>query len=324
MSGTVNPGLIRLVLAGARRAGADSRLLAREADLADWALREDGFRFPSAQLWRLWRAAAIRLEDPWIGLDVADTWRLGALGLMDYIFATAPTLAEAYQATSAYIPLLNDSGFNNAALTEYGTVRCHVHSPDPEVSQIATQCSLSLLLQRGRQATGRPSLAPERVQFAGPAPRSHRDLAEAFGTTRLDFGANVTSMTFREADLAVPLLRADPVLAGILRDAAAAAMATPDPVPRWVDRFRDVLAECVDDQTVHLSAAARRLHISPRTLQRLLEQDGTTWRAEVDAARRERAATLLSTGRSKTQVATHLGYADARSLRRATRRWGLE
>lgn len=323
MSGTVNSGLIRLILTGARRAGADSRLLAQEADLADWALEDDGFRFPVAQLWRLWQAAATRLEDPWLGLDVAATWRLGALGLTDYIFATAPTLAEAYQSASTYLPLLNDAGSNDAALTEYGTVRCHVHSPDPEVSRMATQCSLSVLLQRGRHATGRP-LAPERVQFAGPAPRSHRNLAEAFGTTRLDFGANFTSMTFRQADLAVPLLRADPILAGILRNAAAEAMATPEPTPRWADRFRGVLAECVDNQTVHLSAAARRLHISPRTLQRLLEQEGTTWRAEVDAARRERAARLLSSGRSKTQVATHLGYADARSLRRATQRWGQD
>ena len=320
MSGTASAGLIRLILAGARRAGADSRLLAQEAALADWALEDDEMRFPVAQLGKLWQVAATRVEDPWLGLDVAATWRFGALGVIDYIFATAPTLAEAYQTAFTYLPLLNDAGANNVGLTEYGTIRCRISSPDPEVSRMASECSLMLLLHRARHATGRP-LAPARVQFAGRAPRSHRNLAEAFGTTRIDFGADVTAMTFPQADLAAPLLRADPVLARILRGAATEAMATPERVPRWMDRFRDVLAECVDDRTAHLSVAARRLHLSPRTLQRLLEQEGTTWRAEVDAVRRERAAGLLGSGHSKAQVAAALGYADARALRRAALRW---
>jgi AraC-like DNA-binding protein len=320
MSGTVSSGVIRLILAGARRAGADSRLLAQEADLADWALENDGIRFPVAQLGRLWRVAMIRLEDPRLGLGVAAAWQFGALGLMDYLFATAPTLAEACRTAFTYLPLLNSAGSNNVALTEYGAVRCHIHIPDVEVSRMATECSLSLLVHCARHATGR-QLAPARVQFAGPAPRSHRYLTESFGTTRVDFGADVPVMTFRQADLALPLLRADPVLARILRGAADEVMTAPERVPRWMDRFRGVLAECVDNQTVHLGVAARRLHVSPRTLQRLLEQEGTTWRAEVETARRERAASMLSAGRSKTQIAAQLGYADARALRRAARRW---
>src|SRR5579864_6304764 len=119
MSGTASAGLIRLILAGARRAGADSRLLAQEAALADWALEDDGMRFPVAQLGKLWQVAATRVEDPWLGLDVAATWRLGALGVIDYIFATAPTLAEAYRTAFTYLPLLNDAGANNVGLTEY-------------------------------------------------------------------------------------------------------------------------------------------------------------------------------------------------------------
>jgi AraC-like DNA-binding protein len=320
MSGTVSSVVIRLILAGARRAGADSRLLAQEADLADWALENDGIRFPVAQLERLWQVAMTRLEDPRLGLDVAAAWRFGALGLMDYLFATAPTLAEACRTAFTYLPLLNSPGLNEVALTTWGAVRCHIHSPDVEVSRMATECSFSLLVHCARHATGR-QLAPARVQFAGPAPRSHRYLTESFGTPLVDFGADVPAMTFRQADLALPLLRADPILARILRGAADEVMVAPEQVPRWVDRFREVLAECVDNQTVHLGIAARRLHISPRTLQRFLEQEGTTWRAEVEAVRRERAARLLSTGHSRAQVAAQLGYADARALRRATRRW---
>ena len=93
---------------------------------------------------------------------------------------------------------------------------------------------------------------------------------------------------------------------------------------RWVDGFRQVLAECLDDRVLLLSVAARRMSVSPRTLQRLLEREGTTWRAEVDAVRRARAARLQRGGLSKSQVARRLGYSDVRALRRAAQRWDRE
>lgn len=47
--------------------------------------------------------------------------------------------------------------------------------------------------------------------------------------------------------------------------------------------------------------------MSPPTPQRMLEQEGTSWRAEVDAARRERAARLQAGGIDKASVAARLG-----------------
>ena len=82
-----------------------------------------------------------------------------------------------------------------------------------------------------------------------------------------------------------------------------------------------MLADLLDDQAVLLGAAARRLAVSPRTLQRLLEREGTSWRAEVDAARHAQAVKLLAGGVSQAGAAARLGYSDARALRRAIRRW---
>lgn len=53
----------------------------------------------------------------------------------------------------------------------------------------------------------------------------------------------------------------------------------------------------------------------------LLDQEGTSWRSEVDAMRREQAARLRQAGATSAQAATRLGYSDTRSLRRAARRW---
>lgn len=66
---------------------------------------------------------------------------------------------------------------------------------------------------------------------------------------------------------------------------------------------------------------ARRMTVSPRTLQRFLEREGTTWRPEVETVRRAQAASLQRAGLSKSQVARRLGYSDVRVLRRAVKRW---
>jgi AraC-like DNA-binding protein len=112
----------------------------------------------------------------------------------------------------------------------------------------------------------------------------------------------------------------DPAPAQVLQRYAATS---PRPVPAdWLDLFRHVLAEALDDSTPSLDTLSRRLTISIRTLQRRLADHGTTWRAELDTARRNRAQqTLQNSTPSMTRLARQLGYSDPTSARRALRRW---
>lgn len=323
MSATVSAALIRYVLAATSRKGAERRELAVEAGLTGWPAGEHVTRFPISQLARLWQVSAAKWDDPQLGLRVARQWRLGACGITDYLFDTSADLGEAFSRTLGYKPILNSAGASDVGFADGdgdGTVRYQIRNPDPVVSTGATEFALALLLRRARYATGHP-VTPVHVGFAAAAPSQYSWLAEEFGTRRLDFGADSATMTFRRADLDRSLVRADPVLAGILRSQADAELTGLQAVPPWIEGFRAVLAGLLDDQDILLSAAARRLAVSPRTLQRLLEREGTNWRAEVDAARREQAARLLAEGVSKTGTAARLGYSDARALRRAIRRW---
>jgi AraC-like DNA-binding protein len=60
--------------------------------------------------------------------------------------------------------------------------------------------------------------------------------------------------------------------------------------------------------------------ISERTLHRRLAQAGTSFRAELDAIRRQFAGSAQD--RSAEELAVLLGYSDVRAYRRAARRWG--
>jgi AraC-like DNA-binding protein len=102
------------------------------------------------------------------------------------------------------------------------------------------------------------------------------------------------------------------------------AATSPGAAPaNWLDLFRQVLAEAINDSTPSLDTLSRRLTVSIRTLQRRLAEHGTTWRAELEAARRNRAQQALQdSAPSMTCLARQLGYSDPTSARRALRRWG--
>ncbi|MEU1626891.1 helix-turn-helix domain-containing protein [Streptomyces sp. NPDC020096] len=62
--------------------------------------------------------------------------------------------------------------------------------------------------------------------------------------------------------------------------------------------------------------------LSPRTLQRRLDEHGTNWRDQAETVRREHITHLLrSTDLSIESIAARTGYADARAPRRAVQRW---
>jgi len=64
-----------------------------------------------------------------------------------------------------------------------------------------------------------------------------------------------------------------------------------------------------------LEALAKRLHVSPRTLHRGLEREGTSYREMVQAVRVRRAKDLLSEGKlNVTEVADMLGYSSSSSF----------
>jgi len=70
-----------------------------------------------------------------------------------------------------------------------------------------------------------------------------------------------------------------------------------------------------------LGAVAAALHMSPRTLQRRLRSEETSFDVLLDDARRALASNLTAQGLSNQEVSFRLGFQDASALVRARRRW---
>lgn len=310
--------MIRFLMTAADAAGLPGRQLARDAQVPDWVpSATEAMTLPCYAL-RLWEHLEHALETKDVALTVAARHRVGELDLYDYLFTTAATLREGLQVSAQYLPLLTTNGqLRVECVTDRETTFSYSYlEADGRGAELALQFSIAVFCARAQAGTGRPVL-PTRVAFAHRAPRSYRAFTEAFGIRQIDFGAPATTFSIRASDLDLPMLGADAILAGLLHRYADSLV--PPPLATWRHYFQQQLGQALELGVPSLEAIARQLAVSPRTLQRRLAEHGTTWRAELDTARYQRAQSAETA--SMTRLARELGYADTRSVRRAMRRW---
>lgn len=320
IDGTTSSQLIRLVRDTALRVGVDPARLAGVHGTGDAVLAGELNRIPLASLVKLWEMVAEK--GPGAGLAVAEAATLGTLTTWDYLVTTGATLADSLRAAQPYHRLVTAAaeGFDLDYDREL-TVGYRTTADDPGASAVINEYVLAYYLRRAREATGR-AIVPTRVTFGHSAPRDRSMLVDAFGTGSIEFNAPADSITFAAADAAAPLPRADPMLAELLRSHADLVLASARPIPGPLETFRIALSASIAQGDASLTTVARRLAMSPRTLQRHLAEHGTTWRQEFDLARYEQARGLLAENRLSTAaIATRLGFTDDRALRKAMRRW---
>lgn len=86
-------------------------------------------------------------------------------------------------------------------------------------------------------------------------------------------------------------------------------------------RLKTLLWSAQGGDARSLARAAAALGMSSRTLQRRLQQEGTTFRAVLDAIGLERARLLQSGVTTARALAASLGFSEAAAFHRAFKRW---
>lgn len=306
------------------RLGADPDALLAAVGLSTEALRQPGARVPADLAPVVWAAAAAALGDPHLGLHVGSTAALGRWGLAEQVVLHAETLGDGIGAAVRFAALFSEA--KRLRLDRLGdralfTVAVVADGDTDRVGlRHAAEADLVYAVRLIRLAAS-PAFAPVEVHFAHPKP-SGADAAvydAAFGVP-VAFGRPTHALAFDAAWLAAPMASAVPALRVPLEVEAARALADLDAGAPLVERAAALVR--VDPATVTASDVAAGLHVSVRTLQRRLADEGTTFRAVVDGVRREYAAALLRAPGVTTGEASHrLGFSEPSAFRRAVRRW---
>lgn len=253
--------------------------------------------------------------EPPLSLRICQRLDVSALGALGLVARASDTLREAIDALGSFhermAPFLR---LDVRALPAGGArVTLAYDLPDRPARRTIHEAGLGMLVGLGRGFT-RVHWAP--AEACMPSGSSGRPHWEAWlGCPIRDSSA--WSLTIPGEVLDLPLVHADPVVRGVL----VPALLPPPAGPGIVRRLAAALDAAEVPAVVSARSAARSLGLSERSLNRRLEEAGTSIRALRAEAVRRRAEALLARGMAVGEVALALGFATTSSFSRAWRRW---
>ncbi len=264
-------------------------------------------------------SAAQATNTPDFGRRLAQRQGIEILGPVGVAARTAATVADALAIFGTYM----------AAYSPVIGIRV-LPRPDPELSfltveflldhapphQQTTELSLGVSLRVFRLLMG-ADYTPLKVHLPHEPLTPRADYVRYFGCTP-EFAAPAAGFTVRTADLSRPLHRDDVAhkavvdyLNGITPHDAGI-----------VESVRIIVRQLLPTGAATLDVVANQFNVHPKTLQRRLADEGTTFAALVDQVRRDAAERYLrSTAMSLTHLARELGYAEQSVLTRSCKRW---
>jgi AraC-like DNA-binding protein len=313
------PGSFGLYLAEvAKRWDVSARDLFADSNMDVETLADPRCRLSTAQVaWVLERARQLTGQ-PAIGFHIGTQLRVSALGHLGMAVLSASSVREAVELAVEYLPIITTSlGLRLRIEGREASIVVEERADFGPARDIALLAILTSLWRIAVRMTGQCMTGY--VDLALPEPAYFAQLGRIGSQIR--FNQPVTRLVFDATLLALPYRMHDPIALKFARQACAQALDALAGSQRTVSRVRALLntKRASMPSVVQVAAA---LHMSARTLKRVLASEGTSFSLLVQEERRERAMLLL---RSRTlsikDVARSVGYSNVMNFRRAFHRW---
>lgn len=299
---------------------ARARVLA-EAGIGPELLATPAARVPAAAFSALWLAVARELDDEFFGLD-RRRMKVGSFALLCQAAQPAPDLGRALVRVLRGLRAALDDIEGRLAV-DSGSARLVLDNriADPAARRFADETFLVLVHGVLCWLAGR-RIPLTAAAFAHPRPAHAAEYPRMFGEA-LAFDAPATAIAFDAAWLAAPVRPGAAAVAAFLRAAPGSVFMKARNPEAWTARLRRHLRDgLATPEGPRLADTARALHLSPTTLRRRLEAEGTGWQALKDELRRDTAIHLLSQGALPVaEVARRVGFAEPSAFHRAFRQW---
>ncbi|MEO8296184.1 MAG: AraC family transcriptional regulator [Burkholderiales bacterium] len=320
---TVSIAFVRAALANVP--GERAQHLLQACGIAPELLAMDQVRVPAQSFAALWLAVAQVLDDEFFGLD-ARRMKVGSFNLLCHAALQGETVEQALRLVlrgfgvilDDVAPGLELQGDEAALVTDNRIADAPAHHFADETLLVMLQALLCWLA--GRRV---PIL---RVDFASAAPAHVAEYRLMFADA-LRFGQPRTALWFGAGVLSARVVPDDASLKRFLRDAPQSVFLKYRNETSWTSRLRHRMRHRYTQATLQaedltIDALAGECHVSPSTLQRRLEAEGSSFRRLKDEVRRDLAIHLLCHGTQNLgDIAATLGFQEASSFHRAFKGW---
>jgi AraC-like DNA-binding protein len=279
-------------------------------------------RIPLDKYLALLELAAEATKNPLFGLHFGATHAFDTVGLLAYIMRNSPNLGAAITNAMRYLRLHIDAAELSLAFAGpqvrlvYRLTDLSIR-PNRYYSEVLMVCFLRFV-----RSGVDDDWTPHEVQFCHGPPVDISAYQGMFGAPVL-FDQSDDAMLFDRQLLSRPLRTADHQLLHFLEEHARVVLAEmPLRDDDLIGRLQKFVMGALPNDRAGISAAARALGMSTRTLQRRLRERGIVYARLVDDVRHRLSGKYLANASlSLGEIAYLLGYSESSAFNRAYRRW---
>jgi len=260
------------------------------------------------------------LNRPGLGLRCGPRYHLSFYGMLGLAAMTSENLREAYRVVFKYLPMTWTYMYWSLHVEDGSAViQLEPHHDLGGCYQYMLERSLAAGYRISCDALGfAPPLTEVNVSLPRPA---HAELYYETFNCPVNFNAPGNDFRFDQSYLDHKLLQAESESARIFAAQCEQICANLVEQGSFSEVIRQHLLQ-LPNQIASLEKIAERLHMTPRTIQRRLANENTSYLELVENVRYTLASEYLkTTALTIEEIAVRLGYADAPSFSHAFKRW---
>jgi len=295
---TVSSAIVRDIVQFAVSYGVDKPSLCQRSGIPLDYLNSPDHRVSLEQLDRLWQQAVYLTGDSFLGLRLGQRFNFEAIGVVGYLMQNSPNLGAALQQAQRYSKIVGDVLDIQANQQEDQLVITFEPVPAwqmlSEVSlRQSVEYDMAFALRSFKLLTGQPfQLTYVAFAYQPHEPKVYR---QAFGT-EVKFEQPHSTMAFPCHYLERPLAPVHSGLLNTLEQFAQNLLQQLTQRESVSSRVKELLVQQVGNGTPEVATVADQLHMSKRTLQRKLQEEGQSFQKISDEVRTALAKQYLQQG----------------------------
>jgi len=298
----------------------DPAPLFRTAGIDLGRVSDDGMRYPVKRMQQLWRLAVESTGDPCFGFVAGEQLQPAALHGLGFSWLASDTLRDALKRLIRFSRLISTAA--NIQLEDTGNSVELLLLPPVGVDNVAyatLDAGMAGFLHMCRITAG-DRISPSQVTLKRPKPDCAEKVATFFRCP-VKYDASNYSLCFSKQLVDAPLSNANPELARINDQAVIDYLARFDRDSITM-QVRSRIVERLHDGTPNQGNIAESLHISLRSLQRMLNKEETNFKTLLETTRQELALHYIrETHRTLGEITYLLGFSEPSNFTRAFKRW---
>lgn len=299
--------------------GVSASAVLRRAGLPQGYTKEPRVLLKTEEFFALWRAIGEVSTNPAIGLQLGTETKVERFHPIGLAALSSEDFGAAIDHMARYKQLTCPEEIVQEEHDDEWSIQFHWLLADEIEPPALIEGVFAWVLSTARVGTG-TRLSPLRLEFIYE--RKHvKTIERHFGCPAV-CGAPRNAIVFRATDAERPFVTRNAELLGLLAPQFEQELKEESEDENFVERVRVAIQEKLTGRRPTIEDIADTLHISSRTLQRRLQDEGSSFQKVLEEARHQLARHYLNNSVLELNEAAYLlGYNDSSSFVRAFRTW---